>query len=163
MSEELTNQKADEVEQEEGVSRRAFVKVAVGGVCLAYAGAIGYPVYRYLNSPVEKAQILAAVKDVTLDKANELPKGSAMMFKFGPYPALLIHHDDDQWVALNAVCTHLGCTVQYKKETGKIQCACHGGVYDAHTGENIGGPPPKPLTKYVVKVQKGSVLVSRAS
>ncbi len=144
------------------VSRRSFVKVAVGGMCAVYAAAIGYPVYRYLESPVEKAVALAAIKDVTLKGADTLPKGSVLMFKFGPYPAMLIHHDSGEWVAFNAVCTHLGCTVQYHPELQRIACACHGGQYDPHTGQNIAGPPPKPLTKFVVTVSKGSVLVSRA-
>lgn len=142
-------------------SRRTFVKVAVGGMCLAYAGAVGYPIYRYLNSPVEKAEVLAAIKDVTLEGANKLPEGSAMVFKFGPFPAMLIHHGKDEWVAFNAVCTHLGCTVQYNPSLKKITCACHGGQYDPHTGDNIAGPPPKPLTKYAVKVNAESVTVSR--
>lgn len=147
---------------EPDVSRRGFVKIAVGGMCLAYAGAVGYPIYRYLDSPVEKAEILAAIKDVSLDGAQKLPKGSAMMFKFGPYPSMLIHHENDEWVAFNAVCTHLGCTVQYHAELKKITCACHGGQYDPHTGQNIAGPPPKPLMKFAVKVNPTSVMVSRA-
>ena len=149
------------VETESTLTRRAFVAAATAaGVC--YTGALAYPIYRYLNSPVEKSEIMAAIKDVTLDKADELPKGSAMMFKFGPYPAMLIHHENGDWVAFNAVCTHLGCTVQFNKEVGRITCACHGGQYDFHTGENIAGPPPRPLTKFAVKVSKGSVQVTRA-
>ncbi len=147
--------------ENEEVSRRNFVKVAVGGMCLAYAGAVGYPVFRYLNSPVEKAQVLAAVKDVTLEGAQKLPAGSVMVFRFGPYPAMLIHHEGGEWVAFNAVCTHLGCTVQYHPEQKKIVCACHGGQYDAKTGDNIAGQPPKPLTKFAVKVNDDSVTVSR--
>jgi cytochrome b6-f complex iron-sulfur subunit len=92
--------------------RRAFVRVALGGVGLCYAGAMGYPVYRYLASPVEKATAMAAITEVTLKDAQKLPTGSAMMFKFGPRPSLLIHHADGSLVALAAVCTHLGCTVQ---------------------------------------------------
>lgn len=157
MSQEMESQP-----QTEEVSRRNFVKVAVGGMCLAYASAVGYPIYRYLNSPVEKAEILAAIKDVTLQGAEKLPEGSVMVFKFGPYPAMLIHHEKDQWVAFSAVCSHLGCTVQYHPELKKITCACHGGQYDAQTGENIAGPPPKPLTKFTVKVNPDSVTVSRA-
>jgi cytochrome b6-f complex iron-sulfur subunit len=152
----------EQVAEEQAVSRRSFVKVAVGGMCVAYAAAIGYPVYRYLESPVEKEEILAAIKDVTLPGAEKLPKGSVMMFKFGPYPAMLIHHANDEWVAFSAVCTHLGCTVQYHTDTQKIQCACHGGQYDPHTGQNIAGPPPRPLTKFLVAVAKDSVTVSRA-
>jgi cytochrome b6-f complex iron-sulfur subunit len=145
-----------------GFTRAGFLKVAVGGMCAAYAGAVGYPLYRYLNSPVEKSQAASAVKEVTLKDADKLPKGSALMFKFGVSPALLIHQDDDTWTALSAVCTHLGCTVKFKEELKKIVCECHGGEYDAKTGKNIAGPPPKPLTSFVAKVSPGSVVVSRA-
>jgi len=147
---------------QDAITRRSFVKVAVGGICLVYLGAVGYPVYRYLMSPVEKSEINAAIKNVTLDNAQSLPNGSVMLFKFGPYPSLLIHHTNGEWVAFNAVCSHLGCTVKYHSDQDKIICACHGGQYDAHTGQNISGPPPKPLEKYVVVVNKTSVSVSRA-
>ena len=149
-------------DEDDHVTRRHFVQVAVGGMCLAYLGAIGYPVYRYLESPVEKAEILAAIKDVDLTDAQKLPAGSVMMFKFGPYPAMLIHHTNGQWVSFNAVCSHLGCTVQYHPDEDKIKCACHGGQYDAYSGQNVAGPPPKPLQKFVVKVNAKSVTVSRA-
>lgn len=147
--------------EDDGFTRRGFVKVALGGVGLVYAAAVGYPIYRYLNSPVEKDQVLAAVKEVNLPNADQLPKGTALMFKFGMRPALLIHHTDDSWVALTAVCTHMGCTVAYDPARGQITCHCHGGVYNAHTGENISGPPPRPLTRYNLKVAPGSVTVTR--
>ena len=144
-----------------GPTRRAFVRVAVGVVGCAYAGMIGYPIYRYLESPVEKAEAAAGVSEVTLAKADELPAGSALMFKFGVKPALLIHHKDGSWSALSAVCTHLACTVQYEPAEDRIFCACHGGVYDPKTGANRSGPPPRPLDVYKVAVVTGAVTVSR--
>lgn len=147
---------------EEALERRGFIKLALGAVGICYAGAIGYPVYRYLTSPAEMAAAQGAVSEVSLKDADKLPKGTALMFKFGPRPAMLIHHEDNQWVALDAVCTHLGCTVQYTPQRKLVTCACHGGEYDPHTGKNVGGPPPHPLKTYLVKVQEGSVLVSRA-
>lgn len=87
MSESVLNESQHEVDEE--MSRRGFVRTAVVGVTLAYLAAIGYPVYRYLNSPVEKSAAMAAVKDVTLDKADQLMKGTALMFKFGIRPAML--------------------------------------------------------------------------
>jgi cytochrome b6-f complex iron-sulfur subunit len=148
--------------EDEGFTRRGFVKVAVSGVGLAYAAAIGYPIYRYLNSPVEKSLEMAAVKEVSLPNADKLPKGAALMFKFGVRPSLLIHHADGSWTALTAVCTHMGCTVAYNPATARIECHCHGGVYDPKTGDNISGPPPRPLMKYNVIVAAGSVTVKRA-
>jgi cytochrome b6-f complex iron-sulfur subunit len=144
------------------VSRRIFAKTAFGGVGLCYAAAIGYPVYRYLKSPVQKSQAAAAVTEVTLKDGKKLPLASALYFKFGVEPCLLIHSADGKWVALSARCTHLGCTVQYDGAQQRIFCACHGGIYSAETGKNLGGPPPKPLKAFVVKEQPdGSLTVSR--
>ncbi|MBI1291645.1 Rieske 2Fe-2S domain-containing protein [bacterium] len=147
---------------QEGMSRRAFVAMGTALVGAVYGAAIGYPVYRYLSTPARRAASAAAVTQVDLPGADKLEIGSAMMFKFGTKPALLIHHKDDTWVALDAVCTHLGCTVQFEPEQDRIYCACHGGVYDPRTGENVAGPPPKPLTKFNVEVSDGQVVVRRA-
>lgn len=149
----------------DAIDRRIFVAAAFGGVSLCYAAAIAYPVYRYLASPVEKSVAAAAITEVTLKDAQKLSAGTALMFKFGTKPALLIHHQDN-WVAFDAVCTHMGCTVQYepakdREPAGRIHCACHGGVYDASTGANVSGPPPRPLKRYKVTVTDAGVLVSR--
>jgi len=144
------------------LSRRGFIKVVAAGVGACYAGAIGYPVYQYLASPVEQAAMAAAVNEVTLPQAASLPKNTALMFRFGSKPSILIHHDDDTWSAMSAVCTHLGCTAGYVPEKKVIFCPCHGGTYDARTGANISGPPPKPLTPYKVEITDGKVIVTRA-
>ncbi|MBN9123072.1 MAG: Rieske (2Fe-2S) protein [Planctomycetes bacterium] len=149
------------VEAPEHPARRVFLKAAAGAVGCVYAGMIGYPVYRYLESPVEKAAAAAAVSEVSLPKADALPPGSALMFKFGAGPALLIHQKDGSWSAMSAVCTHLACTVQYEPERDRIFCACHGGVYDPKTGANVSGPPPRPLDQFKVAVGAGSVTVTR--
>jgi cytochrome b6-f complex iron-sulfur subunit len=148
------------VENGDTKTRRAFLAAAsVAGI--GYAAALAYPVYRYLASPSEMALSAAAVTEVTLKDAQKVPAGSVLMFKFGTAPAMLIHHADNSWVALTAVCTHLGCTVQYEPQMDRIHCACHGGVYNAYTGANVSGPPPKPLKLFKVAVNDTGVEVSR--
>ena len=142
-------------------TRRAFL-AAAGAAGLAYTVALAYPIYRYLASPAEMAMNATAVTEVTLKDAHKLPAGSVLMFKFGTSPAMLIHHQDGRWIALTAVCTHLGCTVQYEPQADRIHCACHGGVYDPYTGANVSGPPPKPLKTFKVAVNETGVEVSRA-
>ena len=75
-------------------TRRAFL-AAAGVAGIGYAAALAYPVYRYLASPSEMALSAAAVTEVTLKDAQKLPAGSVLMFKFGPAPAMLIHHADN--------------------------------------------------------------------
>ena len=156
-----TQAKTPAEESGETGTRRAFL-IAAGAAGLCYTAALGYPVFRYLASPAEIAANATAITEVTLKDAQKLPMGSVLMFKFGTAPAMLIHHKDNSWVALTAVCTHLGCTVQYEPEANRIHCACHGGVYDPRTGANVSGPPPKPLKLFKVAVNEAGVEVSRA-
>ena len=143
------------------VATRRFFLGAAGAAGLLYTAALAYPIYRYLASPEEMASEAAAVTEVTLKDAQKLPPASVLMFKFGTAPAMLIHHEDGRWVALSAVCTHLGCTVQYEPQADRIHCACHGGVYNPYTGANVSGPPPKPLRLFKVAVNDTGVEVSR--
>lgn len=162
MSKKQNPQKGAPAPAEGSCQRRAFVGVVLGGAGLCYAGAIGYPVYRYLASSVEKSAELAKIKEVRLEKAKLPGPGTVLMFKFGSVPAMLIHHKDGTLVALTAKCTHLGCTVQFEPDKNRIYCGCHGGVYDPVTGQNKEGPPPKPLAKFQIKtLETGDLLVSR--
>ena len=120
----------EHLEPGEQTTRRFFL-AAAGAAGLLYTAALAYPIYRYLASPEEMALSATAVTEVTLKDAQKLPLGSVLMFKFGTSPSMLIHHADGRWVALTAVCTHLGCTVQYEPQADRIHCACHGVVSDA--------------------------------
>ena len=82
---------------------------------------------------------------VKLAPGNRLPKGQAATYAdpANGSPDILIRGSDGSLKAFSAVCTHAGCTVGY--ENGTIVCPCHGGEYNAETGEVIAGPPPAPL------------------
>ncbi|MBK8190648.1 MAG: Rieske (2Fe-2S) protein [Vampirovibrionales bacterium] len=104
----------------------------------------------------------ADVKSVNLGKASEFPNNSARNFQFGRKPAILVRNPQGELHAFIAVCTHLGCTVQFSSEKEDIWCACHGGRYDLNSGKNMSGPPPKPLTPLKVATVKGDIIVSVA-
>jgi thiosulfate dehydrogenase [quinone] large subunit len=58
-------------------------------------------------------------------------------------PDIVIRDSEGSLKAFSAVCTHAGCTVGY--QGGVIYCPCHGGEYDAESGQVIAGPPPSGL------------------
>jgi Rieske Fe-S protein len=64
----------------------------------------------------------------------------------------------DGLIVLSAVCSHLGCLVNYHKGKKEFLCPCHGGRYDL-SGRNIAGPPPAPLTSLPHRIEKGMVMV----
>jgi len=65
-----------------------------------------------------------------------------------------------EYRAFTAVCTHLGCTVQYRPDLQEIWCPCHNGIYDLQ-GRNVSGPPPRPLAQYQVHIQGQDIVVVR--
>ena len=145
---------------ESELQRRTFIKVLLGGIGLLWAGLTTFPIFRYLASGATE-DTASKVTSVTVCKVSELPANSGKNFQFGSKPALLIHEKNGEFKAFDATCSHLGCTVQYQPGENKIFCACHGGQYDAETGQNIAGPPPKPLLPFKVHVQNGDVIVSK--
>jgi len=50
-----------------------------------------------------------------------------------------------------AICTHLGCTPDWKPSENKFKCPCHGSGYDPE-GINFEGPAPRPMDRAHVAV-----------
>ena len=55
-------------------------------------------------------------------------------------------------VAVNPICTHAGCTVEWKSDTNKFVCPCHGSEFGID-GKVQTAPATTPLTTYAVKVE----------
>jgi len=141
--------------------RRDLLQIGMGAVAVCYGAALGYPVYRYLATPAVRSRLQGEISSVAIPEKSLPATGAATMFLFGTRSAMLIHHEDGAWVAFDAVCTHLGCTVGFEPQNHRIFCPCHGGTYDMKTGEVVAGPPPKGLAAFRVEVTDGHVIVSR--
>lgn len=95
---------------------------------------------------------------------HELPKGGTRSFVLegSTTPYILIHLESGNFKAYEQKCTHLSCAVFYKPGTGKIECPCHNGWFDANTGEVLQGPPPRPLPRLQVVVKDNNIFVTAA-
>jgi Rieske Fe-S protein len=141
-------------------TRRRFINWWLGTTAGAFLASVLYPVTRYLIPP-EIAESTAA--SVTLPvKLDEVKPNSGQIFKFGNRPAILVRTASGDLKAFSAVCTHLNCTVQYRADLGHIWCACHNGHFDLN-GQNIEGPPPRPLDAFVVNVRGAQIVVSKTT
>jgi len=119
-----------------------------------------YPTGRYLVPPKTGESTATAV---TLPFApDDIPPNGAEIFKFGSRAGILVRTPGGELRAYSAVCTHLGCIVQYRDDIGHIWCACHNGHFDLN-GQNIEGPPPVPLERYAVNVRDDQIVVSKGS
>lgn len=137
---------------EEG-GRRKFLVACLGGVLAAAGGAMLYPLYRYLAP----RQNVDTQGKVTFPD-SEVPPGGAKFFDFRGATGVIIRKTSGEFVAFSAVCTHLGCIVQWQKDRQEFLCPCHGGRFTAD-GAVISGPPPKPLNRLPSSVANGTVTV----
>jgi len=60
--------------------------------------------------------------------------------------------------AVEPLCTHQACRVQWKAEKRDFFCGCHGSRFSAD-GKVTKGPATKPLTSYAAKIEGDTVLV----
>jgi cytochrome b6-f complex iron-sulfur subunit len=65
------------------------------------------------------------------------------------------------FMALSAVCTHLGCLTQWNPDTESIACPCHGSKFN-NDGTVLQGPAPRPLEHFALRVMPdGNLLVDK--
>ncbi|HKG45550.1 MAG TPA: Rieske 2Fe-2S domain-containing protein [Pyrinomonadaceae bacterium] len=65
----------------------------------------------------------------------------------------------DRLFVIYAVCTHLGCTPDWKASENKFKCPCHGSGYDSE-GVNFEGPAPRPMDRAKVELDaEGQIIV----
>lgn len=137
----------------ENNGRRKFLGVCLAGATVAAAAAAAYPVFQYLSP----ASGVTGAGQVVFAE-NEIPEGEAKFFEYAGSAAVLVKTKTGELVALSAVCTHLGCIVQWVKEKQNFLCPCHAGEF-APDGSVVAGPPPKPLAKIPVTVAEGKITV----
>jgi Rieske Fe-S protein len=150
----------------ESIARRNWLLRCLEAAIAMTVGAIFWPVGWFLRPrAATHSGALEIVAPYHMDELKPDAEGRwKPPFDFGGKPCLLILVDGEP-KALNAVCSHLDCTVEYRPAQGDIFCNCHNGVYDVN-GRNISGPPPRPLELYKAVKGKGNpgqeeILVSR--
>jgi Rieske Fe-S protein len=158
-------------------ARRVWLARTLQGMFAVTVAAILYPVARFLKP--RRATVSGAQEVVAPLKPKDLVSGAAKPFDFAGKPCLVVLTEAgakrlaqnerlqaDDVRAFNAVCTHVDCTVRYRRETSDLFCSCHDGVYDLD-GRNVSGPPPRPLETYKVVLRgepgQEEIVISRRS
>jgi cytochrome b6-f complex iron-sulfur subunit len=105
-----------------------------------------------------------------LGKPNEYAPGAVSDKWIKAYRFWLVRFPD-RFIAISAICTHLGCTPRYLGSEDKFKCPCHGSGYRGFAAgwveiaRNFEGPAPRPMERFKltlaedgqIQVDKGSV------
>lgn len=72
--------------------------------------------------------------------------------------AWIIKKSDTEVVAFAPNCTHLGCAFRWEQRTKTFLCPCHTSNFDL-SGKVLDGPAPRPLDRYLVKIEGTKVML----
>jgi cytochrome b6-f complex iron-sulfur subunit len=140
-----------ERDEEAQVTRREFCNFLFLTSSALFLASAGFAAKLAFNSTNETTYAPAAIEG-----SAGMKPGSAVNFF---YPgendtAILIRAADGRYYAYEQKCTHLTCPVYYSKQNDRLECPCHEGGFDVHTGNVLYGPPPRPLGIIDVEVRE---------
>jgi cytochrome b6-f complex iron-sulfur subunit len=79
--------------------------------------------------------------------------------KFQKSQRIWVVRNTERIFVISAICTHLGCTPDWKESEQKFKCPCHGSGYDPE-GVNYEGPAPRPMDRARVELSpEGQIIV----
>ena len=136
--------------------RRAFLVRSGESVCAALVTTLLAGCTRPLRSLRLRDDV--RLVRVSLRTYPELTRPGGMIKIHTPRvrSVYLRHNENDEYVGISAVCTHLGCIVSPSAEG--FRCPCHGSTYD-HGGRNTGGPARRPLTLFPARREGDEIIL----
>ena len=160
------------------LTRRQVLQGGLGAAAGLAAGLIGVSVAgRREDAPALGGDADLVSGDgfwVEVARVDELPPGSALRFSTAAFDGFVVN-DGGEVRALSSVCTHMGCTLQYRPEWQDLRCPCHDASFDLagrlangrrawreapYRGDARAYPIELPdLVRPRVKVENGVVLV----
>ena len=115
------------------------------------------PIVGYLWPP-ERASAGGSSR-VDVGSVNDFPVGQGKVVPVNDRPVIIVNLEQGGLRAYSAICTHLGCIVEWDDSRQFILCPCHDGRFNALNGAIISGPQPAPLPELELAVENDTVFV----
>ena len=139
------------------LSRKRFLDTLMCAGGLGVVSIIAYPLLKFVNPPARSSE---SSEWVDVGPADEIePGGFKTIMHATGIPLVLVRRSDDEFVALEKKCPHLGCMVELAD--GELFCPCHGAKFTLE-GSLIDGPSPRDLKSFEVEVRPdGHIFVGK--
>jgi Rieske Fe-S protein len=142
----------------ERMERRSFLKWATHGLATLFGAILGIPAVAYLIDARNRKASEGDFK--TVARLSDLPTGVPTQvvirdircdaWTLHPNDVIgrvwLIRRDNDQVDAFTTVCPHLGCSINFVKDSNLFVCPCHNGTFELNgqRKENTAATNPAP-------------------
>lgn len=146
-------------------NRRGFITAAIYTFFGLIGAGLGVPALPYLLVPPKTAR---RARWVDVGDLSGLESGTPQEVTFRRVrvdgwkvrneraSAWIVRGAGDRITAFAPYCTHLGCAYHWQDSERQFQCPCHGSRFSAD-GRVLGGPAPRPLDRYEVRVEGSRV------
>jgi menaquinol-cytochrome c reductase iron-sulfur subunit len=151
----------------ESTSRRSFYSAAIAGLGALMTAALAAPAAAYLllkpRSQKQSDFVPAAdLAQLTVGKPEEVvfrrTRVDGWRVLNEKSTAWVVRKDDQNVVAFTPQCTHLGCAYHWDEKANNFLCPCHTSTFSID-GKVLSGPAPRPLDRYVTKIDQGKILI----
>jgi menaquinol-cytochrome c reductase iron-sulfur subunit len=147
--------------------RRNFFERATQVLGALIAGGLGLPALVYmLRAPntvppggyVDAADLTLLKPRIPEEVAFQRIRKDGWKLITEKSTAWVVKLSETEVVAYSPQCTHLGCAYHFEEAKGEFVCPCHTTNF-AIDGTVLGGPAPRALDRYPVKVQGSRLLI----
>lgn len=147
-------------------ARRGVVRLVVAGASTALAALYAIPAFRFLAgarvredaSAVDAGPLAALPDGAPTLTVIERPFADAWSENTRARTGVFLVRAGSEVRALDALCPHTGCTVDYDERRREFRCPCHNSRFSI-AGERLSGPSPRGLDPQTAEVQGGRVRV----
>lgn len=150
------------------ISRRDFFKTTIAAASALIGSALGIPAIAYIVGPALQTE--KSNEWLHLGSTSKIEIGVPTLFKTKlqmqtgwitneeEITVYALTENGRDYIAMSNICTHLGCHVRWISDRGQFFCPCHNGIFNKQ-GEVVSGPPPRPLDRFPVKVEKDQLYI----
>jgi menaquinol-cytochrome c reductase iron-sulfur subunit len=148
-------------------TRRSFYSVLInlfGGLIAAVIAipAAGYLLLKPKGSTGDSMVEIADIDKLEIGKPEEVvyyrTRVDGWKMSKEKTTTWVVKESPQSVVAFSPQCTHLGCVYHWDDSQKFFSCPCHNSEFGTD-GKVLSGPAPRPLDRYVSRVESGKLLI----